>query len=226
MPLAKKARSSRSSMGSQPDEQDAAAKLGQAFMAFCGNFMQGGNWGGGSAASSSDDVSGCLKNLQILKPKNKIQKPKEEEEPRVTTPAEDPAQKKPGMADPKEGGFQLFTAPPALSRSNENELLNAQKAAATMEDAVQKRKDLAEDLDLDEAESQEVMKKPASKKVAKGTGKPMKKPTQAPVAGKWKVEVRTRKGGSSKGQTDTYYHAPNGKIYRTLGDAVKGGYRA
>ena len=93
-------------------------------------------------------------------------------------------------------------------------------------DAVQKRKDLAEDLDLDAAESHEAMKKPASKNVAKTTGKPMKKPAQAAVAGKWKVEVRTRKAGSSKGQMDTYYHAPNGKVYRILGDAVRAGYRA
>ena len=226
VPVAKKSRASRSSMGSQPDEQqEGLAQIGQAFMEFCGNYMQGGNSGGGSAASSSDGAP-FLKNFQILKPKNKIQKPKKEGELHVTTPAEDPAEKKPGVVDPKDGGLQLFTAPPSLSTRNENDLLNAQKAAATMEDAVQKRKDLAEDLDLDAAESHEAMKKPASKNVVKTIGKPMKKPAQAPVAGKWKVEVRTRKAGSSKGQTDTYYHAPNGRVYRILGDAVRAGYRA
>ena len=181
--------------------------------------MQGGNSGGGSAASSSDGPFP----QELADPEAQKQDPEAKGGRRAAC---DDTCRGPSREEAGRGGSQGWRPSAVRSPSSIVNKLNAQKAAATMEDAVQKRKDLAEDLDLDAAESHEAMKKPASKNVAKTIGKPMKKPAQAAVAGKWKVEVRTRKAGSSKGQTDTYYHAPNGKVYRILGDAVRAGYRA
>ena len=60
------------------------------------------------------------------------------------------------------------------------------------------------------------MKKPAvNQPNAKGKAKAASKPG-------WQVEVRTRGDGK---QTDKYYHAPNGRVYRTKGEAIKAGYK-
>ena len=42
----------------------------------------------------------------------------------------------------------------------------------------------------------------------------------------WTVEIRRRRTGASAkaGQTDTYYHAPDGRIFRTRSEAINYGY--
>ena len=62
--------------------------------------------------------------------------------------------------------------------------------------------------------------KAAAKSVAKAKAK-------AKGSGKgWTVEIRRRRSGASakQGQTDTYYHAPDGRIFRTRGEAINYGY--
>ena len=93
-----------------------------------------------------------------------------------------------------------------------------QKEADALTQALQARAE-AKDTEAEAAEEPDepkpAMKKPASKPKAKGQAQAARKPG-------WQVEVRTRGDGK---QTDKYYHAPNGRVYRTKGEAVKAGYK-
>ena len=94
-----------------------------------------------------------------------------------------------------------------------------QKEADALTQALQARAE-AKDTEAEAAEEPDepkpAMKKPAAgKPKAKGQAKAACKPG-------WQVEVRTRGDGK---QTDKYYHAPNGRVYRTKGEAIKAGYK-
>ena len=51
--------------------------------------------------------------------------------------------------------------------------------------------------------------------------KPKEKPkltvkqTEKALPDGWKVEIRVRKNGKTVGREDTYYHSPNGKVFRS-----------
>ena len=82
-----------------------------------------------------------------------------------------------------------------------------------LEGAISNRAEAAAD------EPTETFKKPAA--AGKGRGKGMKRPCSA----SWRVERIVRGTGKSKGQTDTYYHSPDGRRYRTLAEAQSNGYK-
>jgi hypothetical protein len=51
--------------------------------------------------------------------------------------------------------------------------------------------------------------------------KPKEKPkltvkqTEKAIPDGWKIEIRVRKNGKTVGREDTYYHSPNGKVFRS-----------
>jgi hypothetical protein len=45
--------------------------------------------------------------------------------------------------------------------------------------------------------------------------KPKEKETPKPLPDGWRLEIRVRKTGKSAGDTDKYYHAPNGRVFRS-----------
>ena len=197
---------------------DAMQLMGQAFMQICSTFMQTNS--DPTASSSQASVAEVLKNFKLLnakKPRTSMTPTPTEKDSQehaedddterlALTESQSPAEK-PAAA--------LFTPPPPLPAPVEpaQEPLDPEHAAMLLEGAISNRAEAAAD------ERTETFKKPAA--AGKGRGKGMKRPCSA----SWRVERIVRGTGKSKGQTDTYYHSPDGRRYRTLAEAQSNGYK-
>ncbi|CAE7488953.1 unnamed protein product [Symbiodinium sp. CCMP2592] len=148
--------------------------------------------------------------------------------------------------------FEMPDTSVPTNKIPENSPMDVLHAATVVENAVTNRQDgVRMKEDEEPPQDKTVMKKPAAAKAkaksqpkskakakpepksmakskAKATASPKSEAqgkliTTGPNKG-WRVQVRTRGGGESAGQTDKYYYSPDGGRFRSRGEAQKYGW--